>query len=298
MSDNPSKGTPASSETASGSDQPADHGEPNQVEAQADDPVAESDTGEQKPGDIAIEVEAGGDGEPASSGGDGAGDAAAEDTGGEGEIAVEVDTKESEAVERIAQLEAEKADLEREKTDNWNRLLRATADLENYRKRARRDVEDARIDARTKVLRPMLEVIDNLERGVEHAEGVDDPEKAHSAILEGVKLVLRQFAQVLERFDVHAVEAVGQPFDPNLHEAISQIETGDHAPGSVVNAPQKGYTIGERLLRPSLVVVAKAPAAPPAESSQGDDGDDQGAGDGQEAADAAPESKAGEGQEA
>lgn len=161
--------------------------------------------------------------------------------------------------ERIAQLEAENAQLAREKQDNWDRLLRATADLDNLRKRTRRELDDARVESRTKVLREMLPVIDNLERALEHAD--TGPEGA-SSVIEGVKLVLRQFTQALERCDVVAVDAVGKPFDPNLHEAISQVETTEHAPGSVVQALQKGYTIGNRLLRPALVVVAKAPPEP------------------------------------
>lgn len=164
------------------------------------------------------------------------------------------------AEERIAQLEAEKAQLAREKQDNWDRLLRTTADLDNLRKRSRRELDDAKIEARTKVLREMLPVIDNLERAVEHAES--GPSNSAASVIEGVKLVLRQFGQALERCDVTPVDAVGKPFDPNLHEAISQVETAEHAPGSVVQALQKGYTIGNRLLRPALVVVAKAPPEP------------------------------------
>ena len=188
--------------------------------------------------------------------------------GPDDEIAIEVDTRESEAAERIARLEADKArleadkaQLEKERQEHWERVLRTTADFDNFRKRARRDIDDARLDAHTKVLRPMLEVIDNLERAVAHAESVDDPIKAHAAVLDGVKLVLRQFVQVLDRFEVKPVDAFGRPFDPTQHEAISQVETADHPSGSVVQVPQKGYTIGERLLRPALVVVAKAPPA-------------------------------------
>ena len=162
--------------------------------------------------------------------------------------------------ERIAQLEAEKAQLAREKQDNWDRLLRTTADLDNLRKRSRRELDDARTEARTKVLREMLPVMDNLERALEHAQS--ETAAGAASVIEGVKLVLRQFAQALERCDVVAVEAVGKPFDPNLHEAISQVESSEHAPGSVVQALQKGYTIGNRLLRPALVVVAKAPPEP------------------------------------
>jgi len=166
--------------------------------------------------------------------------------------------------ERIAQLEAEKAQLAREKQDNWDRLLRTTADLDNLRKRSRRELDDARTEARTKVLREMLPVMDNLERAVEHAqsETTGSGGSGAASVIEGVKLVLRQFAQALERCDVVAVDAVGKPFDPNQHEAISQVESAEHAPGSVVQALQKGYTIGNRLLRPALVVVAKAPPEP------------------------------------
>jgi len=78
-------------------------------------------------------------------------------------------------------------------------------------------------------------------------------------MVDGVKLVLRQFAQALERCGVAAVEAKGKAFDPNLHEAVSQMESADHPPGTVVEVLQTGYTIGERLLRPTLAVVSKRP---------------------------------------
>jgi molecular chaperone GrpE len=162
----------------------------------------------------------------------------------------------------VARLQAEVSRLDKEKNDNWDRFLRATADLDNARKRARRDVDEAGLEATSKILKEMLPIIDNLERAVEHAESSAAPGETRSGVLEGVRLVLRQFAHALERFNVKAVDAVGHPFDPNLHEAISQIETDEQLPGSVVQALQKGYKIGERLLRPSLVVVAKAP--PPA----------------------------------
>jgi molecular chaperone GrpE len=180
--------------------------------------------------------------------------------------------------ERIAQLEAEKAQLAREKQDNWDRLLRTTADLDNLRKRSRRELDDARTEARTKVLREMLPVMDNLERALEHAQSETAANAA--SVIEGVKLVLRQFAQALERCDVVAVDAVGKPFDPNLHEAISQVESAEHAPGSVVQALQKGYTIGNRLLRPALVVVAKAPPEPAPGSAGSNGSGEHGDGDG------------------
>lgn len=193
------------------------------------------------------------------------------------EIAVEVDDSEVEAAaltdaERIAALQARIQELEGEHKDTYDRLLRATADLDNFRKRSRREVQDARVDARASALREILPVVDNLERALQHAETSAEP----GGVIDGVKLVLRQFAQALERCEVTPIEADGLAFDPNVHEAISQVETADQDPGTVVHVMQRGYRIGQRLLRPSMVVVAKAPAA--------DSGDSAGKGNGAAAA--------------
>jgi molecular chaperone GrpE len=155
-------------------------------------------------------------------------------------------------------LEAKIAALEKDKKDNWDRYLRAAADLENLRKRQKRELDDARLESKGRVLKEMLPVVDNLERAIEHATA----QAGTNPIIEGVQLVLRQFVTAFERLDVTPIEAAGQPFDPNLHEAISQQET-DAPPGTVVQVLQRGYKSGERLLRPALVVVAKAKAAPP-----------------------------------
>jgi len=156
--------------------------------------------------------------------------------------------------DKFAVLEAKLAAAEKEKKDNWDRYLRAAADLENLRKRQKREAEDAKFEAKGKVLKEMLPVVDNLERAIEHAAQAS--EEKHP-IVEGVQLVLRQFTTAFERLDVTPVEAMGQPFDPNLHEAISQMES-DQPPGTVVQVLQRGYKSGDRLLRPALVVVAKA----------------------------------------
>jgi molecular chaperone GrpE len=107
----------------------------------------------------------------------------------------------------------------------------------------------------------MLPVVDNLERAIEHAGGGTEK----NPIVEGVQLVLRQFQTAFERLEVTPVEAMGQPFDPNLHEAISQQES-DQPPGTIVQVLQRGYRAGDRLLRPALVVVAKAKPAPEGQS--------------------------------
>jgi molecular chaperone GrpE len=182
---------------------------------------------------------------------------AAADAGRDPGIAVEVDTSELPAA-RIAELEAAVAKLEQEKKENFDKYLRAVADLENYRKRNKRDLDDARAEAKTKVLKEMLPVVDNLERAVEHAEKSGEP----GAVVDGVRLVLRQFLTSFERVDVTPVDAANQPFDPNLHEAISQQETDEFPPGTVVQVLQRGYRLGDRLLRPALVVVAKAKPVP------------------------------------
>jgi molecular chaperone GrpE len=171
---------------------------------------------------------------------------------GGGNIPVEVDTSElpgDPEAARIAALEAQLAAAEKEKKENWDKYLRSVADLENYRKRAKRDLDDARADAKTRVLKEILPVVDNLERAMQH-------ETEGSPVLEGIKLVHRQFQTALERVDVTIVDAMGKPFDPNLHEAIGQ-EESDAAPGTIVKVLQTGYRLGDRLLRPALVVVAK-----------------------------------------
>jgi molecular chaperone GrpE len=180
-----------------------------------------------------------------------AGDAAEGGEGASEVIPVEVEAPDAN--------EAKIATLEKEKKENWDRYLRAAADLENLRKRQRRELEDARFETKGKVLKEMLPVLDNLERAIEHATA----QTGTNPIVEGVQLVLRQFLTAFERLEVMPVEAANQPFDPNLHEAISQQES-EQPPGTVVQVLQRGYRQGERLLRPALVVVAKA-SAPKAE---------------------------------
>ena len=162
----------------------------------------------------------------------------------------------------VAALETRLAATEQAKKDNWDKYLRAVADLDNYRKRAKRDLDDARADARTRVLKELLPVVDNLERALAHESSGGDGD----AVIEGVRLVLRQFLTALERCEVTKVEAAGQAFDPNLHEAIGQ-EESDSPAGTIVNVLQTGYKLGDRLLRPALVVVAKPRSSPQPESA-------------------------------
>ena len=158
------------------------------------------------------------------------------------------------------------ATLEREKKDLHERYLRTAADFDNFRKRSRKDQDDARSKAREDVLREILPVADNLERALNAAEAQGGAAGVSSGIADGVKLVLRQLASALDRFEVKPFSSLGEAFDPARHEAISQIETADQPAGTVVNEMQKGYLMGTRLLRPAMVAVARPPAAPVAEA--------------------------------
>lgn len=138
---------------------------------------------------------------------------------------------------------------------NHELYLRALADMENLRKRGQREKEDLAKFGNESLLREILPVADNLERAVEHA--VQD--EATDGLLEGVRMTLDQFSKVLEKFHVLPVESIGQAFDPAVHQAMGQIETEDFPANTVAQEMQKGYLLNDRLLRPSLVMIAKAP---------------------------------------
>jgi molecular chaperone GrpE len=161
----------------------------------------------------------------------------------------------------VEQLRAEMAATK----DRW---LRERAELENFKKRLGREKAEALRFANEGLLRDLLPVIDNLHRAVEHGRASREVD----AIIEGVELVLRSFTEALERHGVQVVEARGQRFDPSQHEAIGHIES-DQAPNTVVDEHQRGYTLHDRLLRPALVTVGKAPAAerPDVEKTGDDD---------------------------
>jgi molecular chaperone GrpE len=154
--------------------------------------------------------------------------------------------------ERIASLIAERDEIK-------DRMLRIAADFENSKKRARKEQTDAVAQAREALLRDMLEVVDNLERASAQTVAGDGVVDA-GAVLKGVNLVLRLFQQKLERYDVKPFEAAGQAFDPRLHEAISRVENAAVPAGNVAAELQKGYKIGDRLLRPAMVSVSTGPA--------------------------------------
>lgn len=149
------------------------------------------------------------------------------------------------------QLEAARA----ERDENRDKWLRAEAELDNYRKRAQKETEELRRFQALSLARDLLPALDNLDRAVAAAEStgnVDD-------LLQGIRMVARQFREVLARHSVEPIAAAGRPFDPNLHEALQQVPTAEHPPLTVVQEVEPGYKLHERVVRPSKVIVAAAP---------------------------------------
>lgn len=162
-----------------------------------------------------------------------------------------------EAADPLQELKKEIDSAKQEASKNWDLYLRERADLENTRKRHQRDREEAIRFANDRLLKEMIPVLDNLERAVGHAEQGDDN---NQGLVEGVNMTINQFRKVLEDFGVKPINALGADFDPNVHQAMGQVESQDQAPNTVVSEFQKGYLLNDRLLRPSLVMVAKAPS--------------------------------------
>ncbi len=148
--------------------------------------------------------------------------------------------------EKIEQLEAEKRELH-------DRMLRTAAEFENYKRRAKKELDEAALRGREQLLKELLPAMDNLERALKHAPPGDP-------LAVGVLQTEKQFLQVLEKFGIVRFSSVGKPFDPSVHDAIQQLETSEHAPGTVALEFASGYMQGPRLLRPAMVAVAKAPS--------------------------------------
>jgi molecular chaperone GrpE len=158
-----------------------------------------------------------------------------------------------------------------------NKLLRTLAEMENLRRRTEREMADARQYAVANFARDMLTVGDNLRRAIDAVpkELRDGRDPALSALIEGVEVTERSLEQSLTKFGVRRVDTKGQKFDPGLHQAMFEIESGDLMPGTVAEEIQAGYAIGERVLRPALVGIVKRPkpvaVAEPDEASAGDE---------------------------
>lgn len=168
------------------------------------------------------------------------------------EIMEDVTTAGTEATETAAENpETDLAQAEAKANENWERYLRAAAEVENIRKRAARDVENAHKFALERFGRELLAVKDGLEMALAASDNA-----SVESLLEGSQATLKLLATTMERFGIATVDPEGEPFDPEFHEAISVQPSEDLEPGSVVAVAQKGYTLNGRLLRPAMVIVA------------------------------------------
>ena len=141
--------------------------------------------------------------------------------------------------------------------DKWKDLAyRSQAELDNFRKRATREAQETRAYANGELLRSILPILDNFEMGLEAARA----ESEKSMIFMGMQMVHRQFLEFLKDFGVQEIESQGKPFDPNVHEAVSQEVTTEHPDGSIIRVTRRGYRLKERMLRPASVIVATATA--------------------------------------
>lgn len=151
--------------------------------------------------------------------------------------------------------------LARELADTRDRMLRTLAEMENLRKRTEREVADARAYGISAFARDMLDIADNIRRALEAvpAEAVQADDAGLKTLIEGVELTERALLQALEKNGVRRFDPKGERFNPNLHQAMYEVPDAFLAPGTVAQVVQAGYMIGERVLRPAMVAVAKVP---------------------------------------
>ncbi len=162
--------------------------------------------------------------------------------------------------EAAEQLRKELDEKTKEAEEFRNKYLRKCADFENYKKRMDKEKSALVSFANEELIKELLGVLDNLERALEHFEESPSEEAAVNSLRSGVELTLKNMHDILKKFGLKEIEAMGKPFDPTMHEALSHEESEEYESGIVIKELQKGYLLNERLLRPSLVVVAKGPS--------------------------------------
>ncbi len=154
---------------------------------------------------------------------------------------------------------------EEQAREYYDRLLRVSAEFDNFKKRSAREMQDVVKYANEKLIKELLTVVDNLERAV---TAVQQEGEGEDPLLQGVNLTLNEILKILERYKVVPIQSLGQPFDPNYHQAMMQEEVDDTPANIVTRELQKGYMIHDRLLRPALVAVSKPPSQPAETNSE------------------------------
>jgi molecular chaperone GrpE len=157
--------------------------------------------------------------------------------------------------EKINALELSLAMAKSTVADQKDSVIRAKAEVDNVRRRAAQDVEKARKFALEKFAAEMLSTVDNLERALQN---IDKDDESNTAIIEGIELTYQGLLASLEKFSIKAIDPQDQPFNPELHQAMSMQEVEDVAPNTVIAVMQKGYELNGRLIRPAMVMVSKA----------------------------------------
>ena len=143
-----------------------------------------------------------------------------------------------------------------ERDTHYNSWMHAQADLENYRKRAQREAEEIRRYHTMSLMRDLLPGLDNLQRAISAAENSSNIEE----LLQGVRMVAEQFETILSCHALEPIEAAGKPFDPNKHEAVQQVPSAEHPPMTVIEEIERGYTLDDRVVRPSKVIISSGPS--------------------------------------
>jgi molecular chaperone GrpE len=181
-----------------------------------------------------------------------------------GEAPPAKDPRDEEIEQLKAQLEASMAmgrDLNQKLRGEHEKMLRSAADLENYKKRARKELEDNQKFGNEKLIKDFLPVVDNIDRALEATNSAD-----LASLRKGVEMIRKLLEDTLTKHGVKSFSSKGKPFDPNVHEAMSQAETDDMPPNHVFAEVLRGFTLNDRLVRPGLVVVSKAKSPPPTEA--------------------------------
>lgn len=153
---------------------------------------------------------------------------------------------------------------EKEAKDNYDRFVRLSAEMENFKKRVEKEKSETYKFANENIIKELVPVLDNLERALEHGQETENAK----ALLLGVEMTQKTFWAVLEKYGVTRVEALGEEFDPNLHEAVMVQEDAERPPGVVISQLHRGYRLHNRLLRPAMVVVSKKPEINPDEDPE------------------------------
>lgn len=211
---------------------------------------------QQHPNEHADDASAAQDGQDAKAQPDTTADAAKADTAEQSEQAEQSHEAgdEDAASERIHELELALHTAEQTVVEQREKAIRATAEMENIRRRASQDVEKAHKFALEKFANELLTTVDNLERALQLADQTDASAKS---FIEGIELTYKGLVGTLEKFSIAPVGEVGEPFNPDLHQAMAMQESNEHPTNTVIAVMQKGYTLSGRLLRPAMVMVAR-----------------------------------------